>query len=142
MTLQVPYMSDGSIEREAGSLLAEFAHARGVQIQPPIPIDDIVEKHLKLHVEFDDLHRRLGVPRGGFGNEPDIFGAIWLEAGEIVLDESLDPDVRPLFGEFWKTSAICASAKARGPRSLGFAALYPTFKGTITGRSRSLWISA
>ena len=95
MTLQVPYMSDGSIEREAESLLAEFAHARGVQIQPPIPIEDIVEKHLKLHVEFDDLHRRLGVPRGGFGNEPDIFGAIWLEAGEIVLDESLDPDVRP-----------------------------------------------
>jgi hypothetical protein len=62
-----------------------------VAIGPPIPIEDIVEKHLKLHVEFDDLHRLLGVPRGGFGTEPDIFGAIWLETGEIIIDESLDP---------------------------------------------------
>src|SRR6202045_2868542 len=27
--------------------------------------------------------------------EPDIFGAIWLETGEIVIDESLDPEERP-----------------------------------------------
>src|SRR5262245_41124010 len=64
-------------------------------IRAPIPIEDIVEKHLKLHVEFDDLHRLLGVPRSEFRTDPDIFGAIWLETGEIVLDESLDPEVRP-----------------------------------------------
>jgi hypothetical protein len=95
MPLQVPYIADESIERDAEGLLAQFAHARGVEIRAPIPIEDIVEKHLKLHVEFDDLHRLLGVPRGGFGAEPDIFGAIWLETGEIVIDESLDPEVRP-----------------------------------------------
>jgi Zn-dependent peptidase ImmA (M78 family) len=95
MTLRVPYIADESIERDAEALLAQFAHARGVAIRAPIPIEDIVEKHLKLHVEFDDLHRLLGVPRGGFGTEPDIFGAIWLETGEIVIDESLDPEVRP-----------------------------------------------
>src|SRR5580704_3851599 len=95
MTLRVPYIADESIERDAEALLVQFAHARGVAIGPPIPIEDIVEKHLKLHVEFDDLHRLLGVPRGGFGTEPDIFGAIWLETGEIVIDESLDPEVRP-----------------------------------------------
>ena len=60
---------------------------------PNPPIEDIVEKHLKLRVEFDDLHRLLGVSRGGF--KPDIFGAIWLETGEIVIDESLDPEERP-----------------------------------------------
>jgi Zn-dependent peptidase ImmA (M78 family) len=95
MTLRVPYIADESIERDAEALLGQFAHARGVEIRAPIPIEDIVEKHLKLHVEFDDLHRLLGVPRGGFGTEPDIFGAIWLETGEIVIDESLDPEVRP-----------------------------------------------
>src|SRR5262249_36944579 len=43
-----------------------------------------------------DLHRRLGISRGGLpGSEPDIFGAIWLESGEIVIDESLDPEERP-----------------------------------------------
>lgn len=95
MTLRVPYIADESIERDAEALLAQFAHARGVAIRAPIPIEDIIEKHLKLHVEFDDLHRLLGVPRGGFGTEPDIFGAIWLETGEIIIDESLDPEVRP-----------------------------------------------
>jgi hypothetical protein len=35
------------------------------------------------------------IPRGGLGTEPDIFGAIWLETGEIIIDESLDPEVRP-----------------------------------------------
>jgi hypothetical protein len=95
MTLLVPYIDDETIERDAEALLAQFAHARGGAIRAPIPIEDIVEKYLKLHVEFDDLHRLLGVPRGGFGTEPDIFGAIWLEAGEIVIDESLDPEVRP-----------------------------------------------
>jgi hypothetical protein len=49
----------------------------------PIPIEDIVEKHLKLRVEFDDLHGLLGVPRG-LGIEPDIFGAIWLEDRAIA----------------------------------------------------------
>jgi Zn-dependent peptidase ImmA (M78 family) len=95
MPLQVPYISDESIERDAEALLAQYAHARGVEIRAPIPIEDIVEKHLKLRVEFDDLHCLFGVPRGGFGTEPDIFGAIWLETGEIYIDESIDPEERP-----------------------------------------------
>jgi Zn-dependent peptidase ImmA (M78 family) len=95
MTFRVPYITDETIERDAEALLGQFAHARGVEIRPPIPIEDIVEKHLKLHVEFDDLHRLLEIPHGGLGTEPDIFGAIWLETGEIIIDESLDPEVRP-----------------------------------------------
>jgi hypothetical protein len=91
MTLRVPYIADESIERDAEALLVQFAHARGVAIGPPIPIEDIVEKHLKLHVEFDDLHRLLGVPRGGFGTEPDIFGAIWLETARSSLTKALIP---------------------------------------------------
>jgi len=95
MTLQVPYLADEAIERDAEALLAQFAQARGMAIRAPIPIEDIIEKYLKLHIEFDDLHRRLGVPRGGSGTEADIFGAIWFETGEIVIDESLDPEERP-----------------------------------------------
>jgi len=95
MTLQVPYLADEAIERDAEALLAQFAHAKGMVIRPPIPIEDIIEKDQKLHIEFDDLHRRFGVPRGGSGAEVDIFGAIWLETGKIVIDESLDPEERP-----------------------------------------------
>ena len=57
MAKKVPYLQEEQIERDAAALLAEYAQARSVVIAPPIPIEDIVEKHLKLRVEFDDLHR-------------------------------------------------------------------------------------
>lgn len=95
MTIRVPYMDEVSIERDADDLLAQFAHSRDVEVRAPIPIEDIIEKHLKLRVEFDDLHRLLDVPRSGLSLEPDIFGAIWLDRGKIVIDESLDPEERP-----------------------------------------------
>ena len=44
MTLRVPYIADESIERDAEALLVQFAHARGVAIGPPIPIEDIVKE--------------------------------------------------------------------------------------------------
>jgi Zn-dependent peptidase ImmA (M78 family) len=95
MTLCVPYIPDETIERDAEALLAQYARAAGFEVKAPIPIEDIVEKHLKLRIELGDLHRLLGVPRGGFGAEPGICGAIWLDTGEIYIDESLDPEERP-----------------------------------------------
>jgi hypothetical protein len=47
MSKPVPYLSDEAIESDAALLLTEYAHARGIVIAPPIPIEDIVEKHLK-----------------------------------------------------------------------------------------------
>ena len=64
MTIRVPYLSEETIERDAETLLAEYAYARGVSLKPPIPIEDIIEKHLKLRLEFDDLHER---PRSAAG---------------------------------------------------------------------------
>lgn len=104
MSFRVPYIADQTIERDAEALLAQYAHARGLEIRAPIPIEDIVEKHLKLRVEFDDLHRLLNVPRMGL--DPDIFGAIWLETGEIVIDESLDPEERP---NAFRSGGYCTS---------------------------------
>jgi hypothetical protein len=43
-----PYLSEAQIERDAAALLAEFGQARGATIAPPIPVEDIVEKHLSL----------------------------------------------------------------------------------------------
>jgi hypothetical protein len=63
-------MAEDTIECDAEALLAQFAHSRNVEVKPPIPIEDIVEKHLKLRVEFDDLHRLLDVPRGELGFGP------------------------------------------------------------------------
>jgi hypothetical protein len=43
MTLQVPYISDESIEPDAEALLAQYAYLRGVKIKAPIPIEDVIE---------------------------------------------------------------------------------------------------
>ena len=95
MNLRVPYISEDAIERDAAALLAQYASAKRVELRAPIPIEDIVEKHLKLRIEFDDLHRLLNVPRSGPSLDADIFGAIWVDSGRVVIDESLDPEVRP-----------------------------------------------
>ena len=63
MPKKVPYLQEEQIERDAEALLAEYERARGIQIVAPVPIEDIVEKYLKLGVEFDDMHHLLGVPR-------------------------------------------------------------------------------
>jgi hypothetical protein len=95
MTRKVPYLYEEQIERDSAELLAEYAQARNVIIAPPIPIEDIVEKHLKLGIEFDDAHRLFGVPRSGLGLDPDILGAIFFDDGRIMIDESLDPEEHP-----------------------------------------------
>ncbi len=75
MTMFVSYVPDETIEKDAQALLAEYAQARGVSIETPIPIEDIVEKHLKIGIEFDDMHRRLGVPRALASTSTPTFSA-------------------------------------------------------------------
>ena len=93
MTKKVPYMKEEDIEQDAAALLAEYARARGVVIVPPIPIEDILEKHLKLGIEFDDTHSLFGIPRSG--TDADILGAMFFDEERIVIDESLDPEEHP-----------------------------------------------
>lgn len=95
MRLTVSFVSNEAIEKDAQALLADYARERGTPIEAPIPIDDIIEKHLKLGIEFDDTHQRFGVPRSGAGSDPDILGAIFFDQKRIVFDESLDPDANP-----------------------------------------------
>ena len=95
MPKKVPYLQEEQIERDASALLAEYERARGVQIVRAVPIEDILEKHLKLRVEFDDMHQLLGIPRSGPGLEPDVLGAIMFDERRIVIDESLDPEENP-----------------------------------------------
>src|SRR6056297_3488192 len=93
MSRHVPYLAEEAIERDAATLLAEFAHAREIILEPPIPVEAVVEKHLKLRIEYDDLHARFNVPRGAFA-DTDILGAIDGD-GSIFIDETLDPDENP-----------------------------------------------
>jgi Zn-dependent peptidase ImmA (M78 family) len=95
MPKKVPYLQEEQIERDAAALLAEYEKARGQKILRAVPIEDIIEKHLKLGLEFDDTHQLFGVPRSGLGFDPDILGAIFFEERRIVIDDSLDPEENP-----------------------------------------------
>lgn len=72
MTINVKYLSEQQIERDALGLLEAYFHERGQPIQIPIPADEILETHLGLTLDFDDLQTLLGVP--------DVHG------GSVVLD--------------------------------------------------------
>ncbi len=95
MNVKVAYVSDEEIEKDAEALLSEFARTRGATISLPVPIDDVIEKYLKLRIDFDDLHRILEVPRSKGTDQPDILGAIFFAEKRIIIDETLDPDENP-----------------------------------------------
>jgi Zn-dependent peptidase ImmA (M78 family) len=95
MPVKVPYLREEQIEGDAEALLADFERARSIRIVPPVPIEDIVEKHLKIRVEFDELHEVLGVPRSGGEADSDILGAMFFDERRIVIDASLDPEENP-----------------------------------------------
>ena len=87
----VPYLAEEAIERNAEALLTEFAHARDVVIEPPIPIEDIMEKYLKLGIEFDDTPRLFGIPRTDLSQGSDILGAIFSMKSGLLLTKVSTP---------------------------------------------------
>jgi hypothetical protein len=91
--VEVPYLSENEIENQAALLLAKFNVPRGLGLVAPIPVEDILERQLKLTLDFDDLHGKLGVPMSG--TEPEVLGALWVESREVFIDQSLDPVASP-----------------------------------------------
>ncbi len=84
-TIEVPFITDEVIEAEAMALLRGYGQRFQPVGKPPIPIDEILEVHLGLSLGFEDLNGRYGYQ--------DVLGATWLDRQEVLIDESLDPDV-------------------------------------------------
>lgn len=95
MIRRIPYLSEQVIERASEGLLYDFYRSRSAAIEWPVPLEDIVEKHLKLRIEFDDLHRRFDLTRPEETEQSDLLGAIFFHEQLIVMDESLDPEEHP-----------------------------------------------
>jgi Zn-dependent peptidase ImmA (M78 family) len=89
----VSYLSQEAIESISDYFLTSYFRASDRCYFPPIPVDVILEKHLKLSLGFGDLHGMLDIPRKG--NEPEVLGALWVDSGEVLIDEYLDPDIDP-----------------------------------------------
>lgn len=68
-------------------MLAEYGRDFEPVAEPPVPIDEIIELHLKLTFEFRDMRSLFGVG--------DVHGALWVNECRVGVDQSLDPDENP-----------------------------------------------
>ena len=87
MTINVKFLSEQQIERDAQALLAAYFHELGKPVQIPVPAEDILELHLGLSLDFDDLQSVLGIL--------DVLGALWVDTREVFIDQSLVPTEHP-----------------------------------------------
>lgn len=76
-----------AIEDGALVLMADYGRKYHVVIQPPVPVEEIIEAHLGLAFDIEDLPRLLNVR--------DVLGATWFRSREVKIDQSLDPTVFP-----------------------------------------------
>ncbi|MBK9126309.1 MAG: ImmA/IrrE family metallo-endopeptidase [Phycisphaerales bacterium] len=83
----VPYLTAREIEQRAMALLADYERRHGPVVEPPVPIDEILELHLGLQLEFGDLSARLG--------RPGVLGALLTSERCIAIDGQLDPNTHP-----------------------------------------------
>jgi len=79
-----PFIPKRRIERRAERLLQEYGR---LEAAPPVPVEDILERHLGLSLAFEDLTAVLG--------RDDVLGATWLDTAEVVIDHRLDPGLHP-----------------------------------------------
>ncbi len=94
----VPFLTERQLEDEALVLLAEYGREQGDVTTPPVPIDEIIEIHLKLTFELKDMAALLG--------HGDVHGALWINQKLVGVDQSLDPSVYPnMLGRFRFTLA-------------------------------------
>jgi Zn-dependent peptidase ImmA (M78 family) len=79
MTINVPHLSNADIEGEATALLRSFEAKYGTIQSVATPLDEIIEKHLKLSFEIIDL------------GHPAILGQLDIQQNLIRINSSLDP---------------------------------------------------
>jgi len=69
-------------------LLDEYAQTCNWQVSAPVPVEEILELHLKLAFAIEDLRALLHVD--------DVLGAIWFNEKEVRVDVRLDPSANPM----------------------------------------------
>jgi len=77
------FLKAQEFEEEASLLLAEYGENHGQVTAPPVPVDEIVELHLELVLEFSDMRELFGVD--------DVHGALWVNDRRVGIDRRLDP---------------------------------------------------
>ena len=84
---KIPYVRQEEVDTDVDLLLAEYAHKFSPVLQPPVPVEEIVEAYLELELQFMDM-------LGEFKTDK-IHGALWVNERRIGIEQSLEPDTYP-----------------------------------------------
>jgi hypothetical protein len=79
--MKVPWLSRDKIGKKAENLIKNSESMLGYPLEPPIPVEDIIERYLGLRLAYDDLEKALGMK--------DVLGATWVKSRLICVNEKL-----------------------------------------------------
>ena len=83
----IPYVRQQDVDTDVDLLLAEYANKFTAVLEPPVPVEEIVEAYLELELQFMDMLEEFATDK--------IHGALWVNERRIGIDESLEPDSHP-----------------------------------------------
>jgi len=82
--MRVPWLAKEEIARKADELASGYEAVVGHKVNPPIPVEDVIERFLGLSLGYEDLDAKLGME--------DVLGATYVTAGRISINEKLLKD--------------------------------------------------
>lgn len=77
----VPWMPKTKIAKAAAGVIKAYQSVVGKNVDPPIPVEDIIERGLNLHLRYSNLREKLKLD--------DVLGATYVDRKVICVDESL-----------------------------------------------------
>jgi hypothetical protein len=78
--MKVPWLTKRSIGEAAADVIAGY-EAKKRRVQPPIPVEKIIERRLSLKLGFSDLRKKLKLN--------DVLGATFVKDGMIIRLQDL-----------------------------------------------------
>lgn len=82
--MKAPYLSKEQIAGRAGDVLRNYSAMAGYTVGPPVPVEEIIERYLRLRLVYDDLEKILGAK--------DVLGATYVHSRLICINERLFED--------------------------------------------------
>ena len=79
--MKAPWLTKKSIAAATAGVLADYEAKIKRRVQPPIPVENIIERGLSLKLGFTDLRKELKLD--------DVLGATYVKEGMICVDRSL-----------------------------------------------------
>ena len=77
----VPWMPKAKIAKAAAGVISVYQSIVCKRVEPPIPVEDIIERGLNLHLRYSNLREKLKLD--------DVLGATYVDRKVICVDESL-----------------------------------------------------